>query len=241
MPPPERRRPHRDRYEPEYSDYDSYSEDENYPTDRRPRPRRKSTTRDIIDRVSRSIGRLGINRSPSRTRRARVLSPSPSPPPPPRRRPGYTRHRSAESYYPPSPRRRPQNRRHGSSSYSLSPPRNTRGGGRSSSRRDDRSPVPPDDRRFQHAARSALDAAVVEVMRVRKEPGSWTGGKGARVATAALGAAAVDAFVGGKDPDRHGKRKTVESTIGGLLLNRMVNGPRRELRREERERSRTRR
>lgn len=72
-------------------------------------------------------------------------------------------------------------------------------------------------------------------MRVRKEPGSWTGAKGARVATAALGAAAVDAFVA-KDPDKHGKRKTVESTIGGLLLNRMVNGPRRELRKESRSR-----
>ncbi|KAB5522145.1 hypothetical protein GE09DRAFT_1155221 [Coniochaeta sp. 2T2.1] len=77
-------------------------------------------------------------------------------------------------------------------------------------------------------------------MRVRKEPGKWTGGKGARVATAALGAAAVDAFVtNGKrngDPDKHGKRKTVESTLGGLLLNRVVNGPRRELRKEERRR-----
>jgi hypothetical protein len=97
-----------------------------------------------------------------------------------------------------------------------------------------------DGKRFQHAARSALDAAVVEAMRVRKEPGSWTGGKGARVATAALGAAAVNAFVTKGDPDKHGKRKTVESTIGGLLLNRMVNGPKKELRRDERERERDR-
>ncbi|OIW22575.1 hypothetical protein CONLIGDRAFT_215334 [Coniochaeta ligniaria NRRL 30616] len=224
MPTTDRRATYRSRYEPEYSAYDSYSEDD-YPAERRPRPRRKSTTRDIIDRVSRSIGRLGIDRSPSRTRRARVVSPSPSPPP---RRPAYNRHRSAESYYPPSSR--PRNKRHGSS-YSMSPPR-TRGSTSRSTTRD-RSPV--DDRRFKHAARSALDAAVVEVMRVRKEPGSWTGGKGARVATAALGAAAVDAFVA-KDPDKHGKRKTVESTIGGLLLNRMVNGPRRELRKESRSR-----
>jgi hypothetical protein len=72
-------------------------------------------------------------------------------------------------------------------------------------------------------------------MRVRKEPGKWTGGKGARVATAALGAAAVDALVA-KDPDRHGKRKSVEAAIGGLLLNRVVNGPRRELRKEGRSR-----
>ncbi|KAH8904901.1 hypothetical protein BR93DRAFT_757443 [Coniochaeta sp. PMI_546] len=226
MPTQDRRATYQSRYEPEYSDYDSYSEDE-YPTERRPRPRRKSTTRDIIDRVSRSIGRLGINRSPSRTRRARVISPSPSPPPP--RRPAYNRHRSAENYYPPSPR--PRNKRHGSC-YSVSPPRSRSSTSRSATGRD-RTPV--DNRRFQHAARSALDAAVVEIMRVRKEPGSWTGGKGARVATAALGAAAVDAFVA-KDPDKHGKRKTVESTIGGLLLNRVLNGPRRELRKESRSR-----
>lgn len=227
MPTSDRRATHQSRYEPEYSDYDSYTEDD-YPAERRPRPRRKSTTRDIIDRVSRSIGRLGlVDRSPSRTRpRARVVSPSPSPPP---RRPAYSRHRSAESYYPPPPR--PRNRRQGSS-YSMSPPRAPRGG---TGRGRGRSPPPVDDRRFKQAARSALDAAVVEVMRVRKEPGSWTGGKGARVATAAIGAAAVDAFVT-KDPDHHGKRKTIESTIGGLLLNRMVNGPRRELRKESRSR-----
>lgn len=69
---------------------------------------------------------------------------------------------------------------------------------------------------------------------MRKEPGSWTGGKGARVATAALGAAAVDAFVvGGKDPEKHGKRKSMEAALGGLVLNRLVNGGRKELRRRE--------
>lgn len=72
---------------------------------------------------------------------------------------------------------------------------------------------------------------MVEAARVRKEPGSWTGGKGARVATAALGAAAVDALVV-KNPDKHGKRKSVEAALGGLVLNRMVNGPRKELRRK---------
>ncbi|KAJ9148785.1 hypothetical protein NKR19_g5913 [Coniochaeta hoffmannii] len=253
MPTSDRRRrdTYRDRYEPEsrgydpeYSDYDSYAEDDYPREDRRPRPRRKSTARDFIDRVSRSIGRLGVNRSPSRTRRdTREEDHSPSPSPPPdssRRRPApYTRHRSADSYYPPSSssaRRRPRHHRHGSS-YSASPPRTRdrdrdRGSTSSRSRRRDRSPSSVmENGRFKHAAQSALDAAVVEVMRVRKEPGSWTGGKGARVATAALGAAAVDAFVGRGNPQKHGTRKTVESTIGGLLLNRMVNGGRKELRR----------
>ncbi|KAB5522941.1 hypothetical protein GE09DRAFT_496405 [Coniochaeta sp. 2T2.1] len=244
MPTTDRRRTSRRDYTPEYSDYSSYSDTEYRPSPpRRPRaPRRKSTLRDTIDRVSRGMGRLGINRSPSpppRSRRhARVISPSPSPsrsPPPTSRssRPTYNRHRSADSYYYPRPSSRSRNRRHGSS-YSLSPPRTRRGESRTPTRRD-RTPV--DDKRFSHAARSALDAAVVEVMRVRKEPGKWRGGKGARVATAALGAAAVDAFVTnekGNDPDKHGKRKTVESTLGGLLLNRVINGPRRELRKEDR-------
>ena len=77
---------------------------------------------------------------------------------------------------------------------------------------------------------AGFDTALVEAMRVRKEPGSWTGGKGARVATAALGAAAVDAIID-RNPEHHRKRKTVESTLGGLLLNRVVNGPKRDLRR----------
>ncbi|KAH7117207.1 hypothetical protein B0J13DRAFT_570907 [Dactylonectria estremocensis] len=48
--------------------------------------------------------------------------------------------------------------------------------------------------------------------------------KGTRVATAALGAAAIDAMVGGNS-SRHGKLKLAESVIGGLLANRVVNGP----------------
>lgn len=205
--------------------YESYSDDD-YQQERRPRPRRKSTTRDIIDRVSRSIGRLGINRSPSRTRTSRPPryspSPSPSPSPPPAyrsHRPGYSRRRSS-SYYPPSSSRsRPLPTRR-SSSYS--PSSRKRGG------------QDLDKSRWQHAAKSAFDAALVEVARVRKEPGSWTGGKGARVATAALGAAAVDALVvGGKDPEKHGKRKSMEAALGGLVLNRLVNGGRKELRRRD--------
>lgn len=250
MPQQGRRRAARDRYSPEYSDdgYDSYPEDDydDYASERRARPRRKSATRDMIDRVSRSISRLGIsnNRSPSRTRtrRARVYSPSPSPSPRPAprssRRPGYgPRHRSADSYYPPSSSayaaRRPRNRRRGSS-YSASPPPSRRRGG-GAARRDG-----SNDNRLRQAAWSALDAAVVEGLRVRQEPGSWSGGKGRRVATAALGAAAVGAVAAGKGPEKHSKLKTIESTIGGLLANRVLNGPRRDLEREARSRSRSR-
>jgi len=80
------------------------------------------------------------------------------------------------------------------------------------------------------AARAAIDAGVVESVRLRREPGEWIGPKGARVATAALGAAVVDA-VRDKDPDEHGTRNSVGSALGGLLANRLVNGPRKDLRR----------
>lgn len=49
--------------------------------------------------------------------------------------------------------------------------------------------------RWQMAARAALEAGGVAAFRLRKEPGKWNGEKGAKVATAALGAAAIDAFI----------------------------------------------
>ncbi|KAI1640671.1 hypothetical protein F4809DRAFT_400792 [Biscogniauxia mediterranea] len=61
--------------------------------------------------------------------------------------------------------------------------------------------------RWQMAARAALEAGGLTAFRLRKEPGSWTGEKGAKIATAALGAAAIDAFID-KDPRRsksHGR------------------------------------
>ncbi|KAH6988701.1 hypothetical protein EDB80DRAFT_782277 [Ilyonectria destructans] len=83
--------------------------------------------------------------------------------------------------------------------------------------------------RLKHAAVAAIDAAAVEAIRVWRKPGNWNGSKGTRVATAALGAAAIDAMVGGNS-SRHGKRKLAESVVGGLLANRVMNGPRDELR-----------
>lgn len=79
-----------------------------------------------------------------------------------------------------------------------------------------------------HAARAAIDAGVVESVRVRRQPGDWIGPKGARVATAALGAAVVDA-VRDKDPDHHSGRTSVASALGGLLANRVLNGPRKDM------------
>lgn len=206
-----------------FGSYEDDSYDDDYLPERRPLARRQSTTRELIDKMGHT---LGLGRSQSRNRRhVTVVSPSSSPSPPPDSQPRYHRRRSVDDCYLDTPPRQ-RYTRHGSS-YSLSP---TRSGSRT---RSGHSRTDQESRRWEHAAKSAFDAAVVEATRLRNEPGSWTGGKGARVATAALGAAAVDALVA-KDPDRHGARKAVESTIGGLLLNRVINGSRQDYRRDSR-------
>jgi hypothetical protein len=77
--------------------------------------------------------------------------------------------------------------------------------------------------KWEQAAKAAIVAGAVEAFRSRKAPGPWTGEKGQRIATAALGAAGIDSLVD-KDPDKHGKRHVAESAIGGLLANRLANG-----------------
>ncbi|EON67479.1 hypothetical protein W97_06733 [Coniosporium apollinis CBS 100218] len=79
--------------------------------------------------------------------------------------------------------------------------------------------------RWQQAAKAAAVAAAVEAFRSRKEPGSWTGEKGQRIATAALGAAGIDKLVGGGG-DEHSTRNVIGSAIGGLAVNRVANGAR---------------
>uniref|UniRef100_A0A8H7NQX9 Uncharacterized protein n=1 Tax=Bionectria ochroleuca TaxID=29856 RepID=A0A8H7NQX9_BIOOC len=85
--------------------------------------------------------------------------------------------------------------------------------------------------RLSHVAKAAVDAAAIEAIRQRHQPGPWTGRKGARVATAAVGAAVTDHVID-KDPNK-GKRHLVESTLGGLLANRLINGSRDEAKRRE--------
>ncbi|KAJ3455117.1 hypothetical protein MRS44_013717 [Fusarium solani] len=88
---------------------------------------------------------------------------------------------------------------------------------------------PQSQRKLEHAINAAIDAAALEAFQLRKEPGEWTGAKGMRVATAAVGAAVLDATHDGH-PDRHSKRTLAKSTLGGLLVNRLLNGSRQELR-----------
>ncbi|KAF4549563.1 Hypothetical protein D9617_21g097840 [Elsinoe fawcettii] len=81
------------------------------------------------------------------------------------------------------------------------------------------------ERKWAQAAQAALVAGAVEAFRSRKEPGPWTGEKGRRIATAALGAGGIDGLVD-RDPDQKSKRHLAEAVIGGLGANRLVNGPR---------------
>ena len=83
------------------------------------------------------------------------------------------------------------------------------------------------------AGKAAALAGVTEAWRSRKEPGG-VGGNMKRIATAAIGAAGVDSALD-RDPNKSGTRHTIESAIGGVMGNRLVNG-----RRESRSRSRSR-
>lgn len=53
----------------------------------------------------------------------------------------------------------------------------------------------------QAGARTAFTAGAQAAMKSGKESGPWLGPKGAKVATAALGAALVDGFMGQKHPN----------------------------------------
>lgn len=81
------------------------------------------------------------------------------------------------------------------------------------------------ERKWAQAAQAALVAGAVEAFRSRKEPGSWTGDKGRRIATAAISAGGIDGLVD-RDPERKTKRHLAEAVIGGLAANRLANGPR---------------
>jgi hypothetical protein len=77
--------------------------------------------------------------------------------------------------------------------------------------------------------KAAALAGATEAFRARKEPGGWTGAKGKRILTAAVGAAGVDGLITGTssgDADKHSTRHIIESAIGGLAAGRLVNGPR---------------
>ncbi|KAK7911163.1 hypothetical protein PG985_013644 [Apiospora marii] len=89
-----------------------------------------------------------------------------------------------------------------------------------------KAPKPEIADRWQMAARAALEAGGVTAFRLRKQPGTW-GEKLPKIATAAMGAAAIDAFID-KDPRRQrhggggGVKGMAESVIGGMVASKLM-------------------
>ncbi|KAK5137420.1 hypothetical protein LTR08_008998 [Meristemomyces frigidus] len=104
----------------------------------------------------------------------------------------------------------------------------SRAGSRRSSYSRSRSRGPGDkkraERKWAQAAQAALVAGAVEAFRARNEAGPWTGNKGKRIATAALGAGGIDGLID-RDPDKKSKRHLAEAVIGGVAASRLANGP----------------
>jgi len=70
----------------------------------------------------------------------------------------------------------------------------------------------------------------MEAFRLRNEPGTWTGKKAGRVATAALSAGVIGAATEHRGEEHAGKKGALGAAVAGLAVNRLVNGPRREVR-----------
>lgn len=72
---------------------------------------------------------------------------------------------------------------------------------------------------IQAGCRTALTAGAQAAMKSQKEQGDWLGAKGAKVATAALGAALVDGFMGQKHPGgvRHNLMKQGVDVASGKV------------------------
>ncbi|RMX79065.1 hypothetical protein D0868_16381, partial [Hortaea werneckii] len=107
--------------------------------------------------------------------------------------------------------RGPRSRRHSSSSRSSSRSRGP--GGKKQT-----------ERKWAQAAQAALVAGAVEAFRARNEPGPWSGDKGKRIATAALGAGGIDGLID-RNPNKKSKRHLAEAVIGGVAASRLANGP----------------
>ncbi|KAF1911774.1 hypothetical protein BDU57DRAFT_506458 [Ampelomyces quisqualis] len=93
--------------------------------------------------------------------------------------------------------------------------------------------------KWEQAAKAAIVAGAVEAFRSRNVQGPWTGEKGQRIATAALGAAGIDGLID-KNPQKHEKRHVIESALGGIAASRLANGSRSQSRVRGRDGSRSR-
>jgi hypothetical protein len=198
-PPRRARSAHRD-----YDDYDRYDrrrdprDYDSYAGDyERPKPQRRKSIVDNIKDFGEAAGLGGVIGAVTGRRRSRSRSRE-------RERRRDDRGYDSDRYY--DDRRSTRSTRRDSRSRSRS-----RGGRKSE--------------KWEQAAKAALVAGAVEAFRSRNVDGPWTGAKGQRVATAALGAAGIDGLID-RDPEKHEKRHVAESALGGLLANRAVNGSR---------------
>jgi hypothetical protein len=225
-------------YYDDYDDYDHY--------ERRPKPQRhRSLGRQALDKLGDAMESLGIDKrsethhrshSPTHSSR-RHHSPTRSS----RRHHSRNREhtggrdhsrdqdRALERYYPPSSndhRHHHNHRRH----HSSSPDRRSRRRSRSTAahpRASSRSAS-----RWGRGVEAAVKAGAAEAFRLRKEPGKWKGEKGGRVATAAISAGVIGAAAEQRHEDTgHKQLGSLGSAVGGLMVNRLVNGPRKEVRR----------
>ena len=202
---------HDDRYDDRYDNgYYSDSESDYEP---RPKPRHRSVSRRALDRLGSAMEGLGLNRKDKPH--------SSSHHSPPRHR-DHSRDRPRD-YYPPSSSR--SHRHHSTSPHHRS---------RRRSRHDSTSSRPSASRehsRLERGMQAAVDAAAVEAFRLRREPGPWIGAKGSRVATAAISAGVIGTAAEKRKEEGHGgKIGPLGSALGGLVINRLVNGPRKEVR-----------
>ncbi|CAK7218392.1 hypothetical protein SCUCBS95973_003468 [Sporothrix curviconia] len=79
---------------------------------------------------------------------------------------------------------------------------------------------------WESAARNALRAGTMAALSSHSAPGSWLGHKGTRVATAALGAALVDTYMGHRHPESvNGVRHTAMRQAAEYAINSIVAEP----------------
>ena len=164
----------------------------------RPKPSRRKSIVDSVKNIGEAAGLGGIIGAVTGRSRSRSRS--------------RDRDRDRSRY-------RRDDRGYDSDRYGYHDDRRSRYGSRSRSRSKDRT-----KEKWEQAAKAAIVAGAVEAFRSRKEPGPWTGAKGQRIATAAIGAAGIDGLI---DRDgKHEKRHVAESALGGLVASRLANGSR---------------
>lgn len=215
-------------------------DDDDYYHDYEHRPRHRSLGRQALDKLEDAMGNLGLDgsssshssgHSDSRTHHSGHSHGHHSSKTRPRRHSrDYGRDdRAVDRYYPPSSH---HHRRY----HSASPSRHSRRSRRDSTVRSNPRRAPSRSNSYiGRGVKAAVEAGAAEAFRLRHEPGAWTGEKGGRVATAAISAGVIGAATQHhREESGHvegGKLGTLGSALGGMVVNRLVNGPRKEVRR----------